>query len=128
MLGQLRVNFAPGGLRHGAGGPVASSPVERPLPIGREAEDRHAALHSTLPDGRKQMDLLDPLGRNLPRDGGEKAQSRLVRHALARAATSVRPRWSSSRSTKMRRMCMKSCAFVTTPNAWCVPRSLSLLT
>src|ERR1700680_3532372 len=25
-------------------------------------------------------------------------------------------------------MCMKSCAFVTTPNAWCVPRSLSLLT
>src|SRR5918911_892782 len=25
-------------------------------------------------------------------------------------------------------MCMKSCAFVTTPKAWCVPRSLSLLT
>jgi hypothetical protein len=25
-------------------------------------------------------------------------------------------------------MCMKSCALVTTPNAWCVPRSLSLLT
>ena len=23
---------------------------------------------------------------------------------------------------------MKSCAFVTTPNAWCVPRSFSLLT
>ena len=25
-------------------------------------------------------------------------------------------------------MCMKSCAFVTTPKAWCVPRSFSLLT
>src|SRR3954466_7308037 len=100
--------------------------IERTCRLGRArtgrpgGDHRDAALHAALLDRRKEMNLRDLHGRNLRQDVLQKTLTRLGQHRH-RAAGSVFPRAiardSSSRSTYNRRMCMKSCAFVTTPNA-----------
>src|SRR6185312_1079489 len=94
-------------------------------------DHRHRALDAALSQRRKEVQLFHPLGTQALGDGAEKSLARVDGgHRAATSAGRARcmPRASNSRSTYSRRMCMKSCAFVTTPNAWCVPRSLSLLT
>src|SRR4051812_27181819 len=116
------------GFRDGLRRHVASVDVEGRCVHSRrrlqcDSHDGDTTLHAALPDGIEQVHLHHALRRQLLRDGGEETRARLVVHGAT-----ARERSSSSRSTYSRRMCMKSCAFVTTPNAWCVPRSFSLLT
>src|SRR5262249_49841747 len=71
---------------------------------------RNARLDTALANGWKEMDLDDLRRRHTLGDGAEKSLLRL-RHrptAAARVDESTALRPSSSRSTKSRRMCMKS--------------------
>src|SRR5688572_25517034 len=94
-------------------------------------DDRDPGFNPALSDWREDVCLGNRFRRETLGDGGKEPVARLVvlRHRVAAAAAAAGfLRASSSRSTYSLRMCMKSCAFVTTPNAWWVPRSLSLLT
>src|SRR5918992_3555365 len=85
---------------------------------------------TALTEGAEDAHLFHALRRHVVSNGGEKSAARLLVHRVAAFGIDmpVALRAAISRSTYSRRMCMKSCALVTTPNAWCVPRSLSLLT
>ena len=86
-----------------------------------DCDDSYARFEAALPDGLKEMRFDDPLRWQLVGNRGQEALASLVA-LFHRAATCAccgpeLRAWSSSRSTYKRKMCMKSCALVTTPNA-----------
>src|SRR5690606_14205969 len=89
---------------------------------GHETHDRRTVLLLLPPHDPEDPDAVDLLDRDPLREPGREP---FPAFALAGANRQFREHRAS---TKCRRTCMKSWALVTTPNAWWVPRSLSLVT